>query len=72
MNPVAESGMVNEPLVDDRSSALNGSSIDRPLIEPAGANKSIMGRLVDTLMLLAILSAAWSLACTRCVWRSRR
>ena len=38
MHQIAESGMVNEPfvnepLVDDRSSALDGSSTDQPLIE---------------------------------------
>ena len=40
MNPIAESGMVNETLVDHRSSELNGSPIDQPLVEPAGATKS--------------------------------
>ncbi len=58
MNPVAESSMVNETLVDHRSRELNGSSIaiDRGLIEHAGAKKSsIMGRLVRTLMLVAAL-----------------
>ena len=55
MNPITESSMVNETLVDDRSRELNGSSIDQRLIEHAGANKSIMGRLVMTLMLVAVL-----------------
>ena len=55
MNPIAESSMVNETLVDDRSSELDGSSIDQRLIEHAGANKSIMGRLVTTLMLVVVL-----------------
>ncbi len=61
MNPVTQSSMVTEPLVDDRSSALNGSSIDQPLndhAEPnenAEPNKSIMGRLVGILMLLAVV-----------------
>ncbi len=55
MNPVTESSMVTEPLVDDRSSELNGSPIDRPLVEHAEPNKSIMGRLVGILMILAIL-----------------
>ena len=72
MNPITESSMVNETLVDDRSRELNGSSIDHRLIENhrlignhslieyagtnnehVGANKSIMRRLVITLMLLA-------------------
>ena len=30
MNPITESSMVNETLVDDRSSELDGSSIDQP------------------------------------------
>jgi membrane fusion protein (multidrug efflux system) len=61
MNPITESSMVTEPLVDDRSSELNGSPIDRPLVERAEPNelaepsKSIMGRLVGALMLLAVL-----------------
>ena len=55
MNPIAESSMVNETLVDHRSRELNGSPIDQPLIEPAGANKSVMRRLVRTLMLVAAL-----------------
>ncbi len=55
MNPVAESSMVNETLVDHRSRELNGSPIDQGLIEHAGANKSVMGRLVKTLMLVAAL-----------------
>ena len=58
MNPITESSMVNETLVDDRSGELNGSPIDQPLdehVEHAGANKSVMGRLVRTLMLVAAL-----------------
>ena len=55
MNPVAESGMVNEALVDDRASEENGSSIDQPLVEPAGATNSVMGWLVKTLMVVAVL-----------------
>ncbi len=61
MNPVTESSMVTEPLVDDRSSELNGSPIDRPLVEHAEPNelaepnKSIMGRLVGALMILAVV-----------------
>ena len=65
MNPVTESSMVTETSVDHRSSELNGSSselngspIDQPLIEdvePAGATKSIMGRLVMVLMLAALV-----------------
>ena len=39
MNPITESSMVNETLVDDRSRELNGSSIDQGLIEHAGANE---------------------------------
>ena len=30
MNPITESSMVHETLVDDRSSELNGSPIDQP------------------------------------------
>ena len=56
MNPVAESSMVNETLVDHRSRELNGSSIDQGLIEHAGAKKSsVMGWLVKALMLVAAL-----------------
>jgi membrane fusion protein (multidrug efflux system) len=55
MNPITESSMANEPLVDDRSRELNGSSIDQGLIEPAGANKSVMRWLVRTLMLVVVL-----------------
>ena len=55
MNPIAESSMVSEPLVDDRSRALDGSPIDQPLIENGGASKSVLGRLVRTLMLVAAL-----------------
>jgi membrane fusion protein (multidrug efflux system) len=58
MNPVAESSMVNETLVDHRSRELNGSSIDRRLIEHAGAKKPVKRRLVRTLMLFAALIAA--------------
>ena len=55
MNPITESSMVTESLVDDRASELNGSPIDQPLVEPAGATKSIMGRLVMALMLAALV-----------------
>ncbi len=55
MNPITESSMVNETLVDHRSRELNGSSIDQRNIEPAGANKSVMRWLVITLMLVAAL-----------------
>ena len=55
MNPITESSMVNETLVDDRSRELDGSSIDQRLIEHAGANKSVMRRLVTTLMLVVAL-----------------
>ena len=55
MNPVTESSMVTEPLVDDRSSELNGSPIDQPLVEHAGAASLIMGRLLIALMLVALL-----------------
>ena len=53
--------MVNETLVDHRSRELNGSPIDQGLIENqhviehAGAKRSVMGRLVRTLMLVAAL-----------------
>jgi membrane fusion protein (multidrug efflux system) len=55
MNPITESSMVNETMVDDRSKELDGSSIDQRLIEHAGANKSVMRRLVRTSMLVAAL-----------------
>ncbi len=55
MNTITESSMVTEPLVDDRSSELNGSPIDQPLVEPVRATKSIMGRLVMALMLAALV-----------------
>jgi membrane fusion protein (multidrug efflux system) len=56
MNPIAEPGMVNETLVDHRSRELNGTPIDRGLVEHAAAKKSsIMGRLVGALMLVAVL-----------------
>jgi membrane fusion protein (multidrug efflux system) len=51
MNPNTESSMVNEALVDDRARELDGSSIDQPLIEQAGAKKSVIRRLVRTLLL---------------------
>ena len=55
MNPIAESSMVNETVVDHRSSELNGSPIDQPLVEPAGATKSIKGALVKTLIVVVVL-----------------
>ncbi len=56
MNPMTESSMVNETLVDHRSRELNGSPIHQGLVEHAGAKKSsIMGRLVWTFMLVAAL-----------------
>ncbi len=55
MNPIAESGLVNEALVDVRSRDPHGSSLDRRPIGPAGAKKSVMRRLVKTLMLAAAL-----------------
>jgi membrane fusion protein, multidrug efflux system len=67
MNPITESSMVSQTLVDDRSRALNGSAIDRRLVEPAGAheparareparaNKPVMRLLVTTLILVAAL-----------------
>ena len=55
MNPINESSMVNEALVDDRSIELDGSSIDPRLIEHAGANISVMRRLVGALMLFVAL-----------------
>lgn len=55
MNPINESGMVSEPLVDDRSKELDGSPIDQPLVEPAGANESVVRRLVRTLTLVVAL-----------------
>jgi multidrug efflux pump subunit AcrA (membrane-fusion protein) len=55
MNPMTESSMVTEPLVDDRSRELNGSPIDPQLSEHAGANKSVVRRLVRALMWGAVL-----------------
>ena len=55
MNPITESSMVNESLVDDRSRELDGSSIDERLIDNAGADISVMRRLVRTLMLVVAL-----------------
>ena len=56
MNPITESSMVNETLVDDRSRELNGSPIDQGLrlnmLEPI---MSVMRRLVRALMLVAAL-----------------
>jgi membrane fusion protein, multidrug efflux system len=57
MHSITESSMVNEALVDHRSSELNGSPVDQPLVEPAGATKSIKGWLVKTLMALTLLFA---------------
>ena len=55
MNPITESSTINETLVDDRSRELDGSSVAQHPNEPAGAKKSIMGRLVRTLMLVVTL-----------------
>jgi membrane fusion protein, multidrug efflux system len=55
MNPITESSMVNETLVDDRSREVNGSAIDQRLIEHAGANQSVLRQLVRSLMLVAAL-----------------
>ena len=58
MNPVTESSMATESLVDHRSSELNGSPIDQPLNEDAeqpAANKSAMRWLVRILVLAALL-----------------
>jgi membrane fusion protein, multidrug efflux system len=55
MNPITESTVVNEPIVDDRSRHLNGSSIDQRLIEQAGANTSVVRRLMKTLMLVVVV-----------------
>ena len=57
MNPVAESSMVNETLVEHRSRELKGSSNNQGLTLHAGAKKSsIGGRLVMMLVLFAALS----------------
>jgi membrane fusion protein, multidrug efflux system len=58
MSPVTESTLVNEALVDDRSRELDGSSIDPRVMERAGAVKSVMRRLVLTLMLVAAMIGA--------------
>src|ERR1700733_5074817 len=55
MNPIHEPSMVNETLVDDRPRERNGSSVDPRLIEPAGANKSVVRWLVGALMLVVVL-----------------
>ena len=55
MNPVTESSLFNETLVDDRPSEFVGSTIDPHLIEHAVANKSVMRRLVRTFMLFVAL-----------------
>jgi membrane fusion protein (multidrug efflux system) len=55
MNPIHEPSTVNETLVDDRSRGLNGSSVDPRLIEPAGANKSVVRWLVGALLLVVVL-----------------
>jgi membrane fusion protein, multidrug efflux system len=56
MNAITESSTVNETLVADRSREYDGSSIDQRLIEEdAGANISVMRRLVRTLMLFVAL-----------------
>jgi membrane fusion protein, multidrug efflux system len=59
MNPMNESDNVNETLGDDRSRELDGSSIDPPLNGHAGANTSVMRRLVKTfLMVVALFGGA--------------
>jgi membrane fusion protein (multidrug efflux system) len=55
MNPITEPGAVNEPLVDDQSKEHDGSSLDPRAIEQAGANKSIIRRLLKTLMMFVAL-----------------
>ena len=55
MDPITDPNAVHEPLVDDRSRELNALPIDQGLIEPAGANKSVMRRLVGALILVAVL-----------------
>jgi membrane fusion protein, multidrug efflux system len=55
MNPIHEPSTVNQPLVNDRPRQLNGSSVDPSLIEPEGANKSVMRWLVRGLMLVVVL-----------------
>ena len=57
MNPVTESNMVNETLVDDRSRVFAGSTIDQhpQPIEHAGASKSLLGRLARTFLLVVAL-----------------
>jgi hypothetical protein len=71
MHQIAESGVVNEQLVDERSSALDGPSTDQPLVENAGGNKSIMGRLVKVLIVLAILIGGAVFGLYRCALTSR-
>jgi membrane fusion protein, multidrug efflux system len=56
MNPMIAPDIVHEPLVDPRSTGLNGSPVDQSLVEQAGPNKaSVLGRLVKSLMLVAAL-----------------
>jgi membrane fusion protein, multidrug efflux system len=52
MNPITDESMVNETVVDDRAENTSGPPIDPSLIDDAGRNKSVMGRLVRTLMLV--------------------
>ena len=55
MNPVNVESTVNETVVDDRAANSSGPSIDPPLIDDAGRNKSVVGLLVKILMLTVVV-----------------
>ena len=55
MNPNTESSIDNAPSDDDRSSELDASSSDQPLIDDDGAKQSVLRRLVRTLLLGIVL-----------------
>jgi membrane fusion protein (multidrug efflux system) len=55
MSAITESRVVNEALVDARSSERNGSSLDPRAIEAPEGNKSVMRLLVIMLMVVAAL-----------------
>ena len=55
MNPITESSMVNGTLVEGRAVEVPRSIVDQRHIERRGAKKSVMRRLVKTLILVAVL-----------------
>ncbi len=56
MNPIDEPNMAHPPLVDDHATQLGRSTIDPHVIERAAATKSVMRRLVKTVMMTAIVA----------------